>query len=104
MPTSLPLNGQVQWRRHIETMSAMTIQIPDDLARGLEGIAAAEQKSVQQLAVERLRSLLDKSTSPGSLLRTIRALPHPSPAAVDDLDDAIAATRLPVSNLGVFDR
>jgi hypothetical protein len=85
-------------------MSAMTIQIPDDLARGLEGIAAAQQKSVQQLAVERLRSLLDRSTSPRSLLRTIQALPHPSPAAVDDLDDAIAAARGPVRNQGVFDR
>jgi predicted transcriptional regulator len=26
----------------------MTIRIPDDLARGLEGIAAAQQKSVEQ--------------------------------------------------------
>jgi hypothetical protein len=85
-------------------MSAMTIQIPDDLARELGEIAAAQQKSVEQLAVERLRSLLDLSTSPGSLLRTIRALPHPSPAAVDDLDSAIADSRLPVHNHGVFDR
>jgi hypothetical protein len=82
----------------------MTIQIPDDLARGLEGIAAAEQKSVQQLAVERLRSLLDRTTSPKSLLRTLQGLPHPSPAAVDDLDAAIAGSRLPVRDYGVFDR
>jgi hypothetical protein len=82
----------------------MTIQIPDDLARGLEGIAAAQQKSVQQLAVERLQSLLDKSTSPRSLLRAIQSLPHPSPAALDDLDDAISASRLPVRDGGVFDR
>ena len=82
----------------------MTIQIPDDLARGLEGIAAAQQKSVQQLAVERLRSLLSAPISPESLLRTIQALPHPSRAAVDDLDQAIASSRLPVGNHGVFDR
>ena len=82
----------------------MTIQIPDDLARGLEGIAASQQKSVQQLAVERLQALLDRPTSPGSVLRTIQALPHPSPAAVDELDEAIAAGRLPVGDHGVFDR
>jgi hypothetical protein len=82
----------------------MTIQIPDDLARGLEGIAAAQQKSVQQLAVERLQSLLDRPTSPASLLRAVQALPHPSPSAVDDLDDAIAASRLPLRDQAVFDR
>ena len=82
----------------------MTIQIPDDLARGLEGIAAAQKKSVEQLAVERLRSLLDKPTSPEAVLRTIQALPHPSPSAVDDLDAAIAASRLPVRDQGAFDR
>ena len=42
----------------------MTIQIPDDLARGLEGIAAAQQKSVEQVALESLRSLFDRATSP----------------------------------------
>ena len=36
----------------------MTIQIPDDLARGLEGIAAAQQKSVEQVALDSLRCLL----------------------------------------------
>lgn len=82
----------------------MTIQIPDDLARGLEGIAAAQKKSLEQLAVERLRSLLDEKTSPEAVLRTIRALPHPSLSAMDDLDAAIAASRLPVNDQGAFDR
>jgi hypothetical protein len=36
------------------------IQIPDDLARGLEGIAAAPQKTVEQVAVDSLRSLFDR--------------------------------------------
>ena len=85
-------------------MGTMTIRIPDDLARGLEGIAAAQQKSVEELAVERLRSLFDRPTSPASVLRTIRALPHPSRPAVDDLDAAIAAARLPVRDQGAFDR
>ena len=82
----------------------MTIQIPDDLARSLEGIAAAQKKSVEQLAVESLRDLLTSPVSPGAILRTIQALPHPSASAVDDLDAAIAAGRLPVRDQGIFDR
>jgi plasmid stability protein len=98
----------VDWWMHrpqrIETMGSMTIRIPDDLARGLEGIAAAQHKSVEELAVERLRSLFDRPTSPQALLRTIQALPHPSRPALDDLDAAIAAARLPVCDEGAFDR
>lgn len=82
----------------------MTIHIPDDLACGLEGIAAAQQKSVEQVALESLRSLYDAASSPEVVLRAVRGLPHPSAAAVDDLDAAIAAARLPVRNHGVFDR
>ena len=74
----------------------MTIQIPDDLARGLEGIAAAQKKTVEQVALERQRSLPDNATSPQAGLRALRELPHPSSAAVDDFDAAIAASRLPV--------
>lgn len=70
----------------------MTIQIPDDLARGLEGMAAAQQKSVEQVAVDSLRALLDRATSPETVLRAVRKLSHPSPAAVDDLEAAIART------------
>jgi hypothetical protein len=81
----------------------MTIQIPDDLARGLEGIAASQKKSVEQLALERLRSLFDDASSPGAILRAVRELPHPSSSAVDDLDAEIAAARLPVRDEGTFD-
>lgn len=82
----------------------MTIQIPDDLAHDLEGIAAAQHKSLQQLTVERLRSLLARSTSPAVLLQNIRALPRPSPSSVDELEASIAAGRLPVRESGAFDR
>jgi hypothetical protein len=82
----------------------MTIQIPDDLARGLQGIAAAQQKSVEQLAVERLRALVDEPASPQALLRTIRALPHPSHSAVNELEAVIAESRLPVRDQGAFDK
>ena len=81
----------------------MTIQIPDDLARGLEGMAAAQQKSVEQVALDGLRSLFDKASSPEVVLRAVRQLSHPSVAAVDDLDAAIAGARLPVRDQGAFD-
>jgi hypothetical protein len=81
----------------------MTIQIPDDLVRGLEGIAAAQQKSVEQVALERLRSLFDRMSSPEVVLWAARGLPHPSAAAIDDLEVAIAAGRLPVRDQGAFD-
>jgi hypothetical protein len=96
--------NQVQRASGVERMVSMTIRIPDDLARGLEGIAAAQKKSVEQVALERLRSLLDQTTSPQAVLRTLRQLPHPSSSAVDDLDASIAASRLPVRDGGAFDR
>jgi hypothetical protein len=82
----------------------MTIQIPDDLARNLEGIAATQKKSVEQVALERLRSLFEGASSPRVLARSIREMRHPSPSSVDDLEAAIAAARLPVPDAGVFDR
>jgi predicted transcriptional regulator len=82
----------------------MTIHIPDDLARGLQGIAAAQQKTVEQVALDSLRALFDRASSPEVALRTVRELPHPSAQAVDDLEAAIAAARLPVHDRGAFDR
>jgi hypothetical protein len=70
----------------------------------LEGIAAAQSKSVEQVALESLRSLFDQASSPEAVLRSVRRLPHPSDAAVDDLEAAIAAARLPVHDQGAFDR
>jgi hypothetical protein len=83
--------------------NTMTIDIPDDLARFLEGIAAEQQKSVEQVALDNLRSLFDRASSPEVVLRAVRGLTHPSAAAVDDLEAAIAAARLPVRNQGAFD-
>ncbi len=81
----------------------MTIQIPDDLARGLEGIATAQRKSVEQIAVESLRQLFGRSDSPEVVLRSLCGISHPSSAAVDDLEASILAGRLPVRDEGVFD-
>jgi hypothetical protein len=82
----------------------MTIQIPDDLARGLEENAAAQKKTVEQVASDSLRSIFENTGSPRAVLLALRQLPHPSPAAVDELDAAIACARLPVRDEGVFAR
>jgi hypothetical protein len=84
-------------------MKEMTIRLPEDVAKRLEQVAMAQQKSMEQVAVERLRSVLENPASPQSLLSTIRALPHPSRVAVEDLEAAIVAGRLPVRQSNAFD-
>ena len=81
----------------------MTIQIPDDLASGLERVATLQHKSIDQVAVECLRQLFGQEGSPGAIVRAVRRLPHPSAEAVDDLEAAILSARLPVRDQGTFD-
>jgi hypothetical protein len=88
-------------------MTNVTIEMPDDLARSLEGIATAQHKTVQQVALEQLSSLVRPApnTRPGSpeaVLRAMHQPPHLTSADVDDLDAAIAAGRLPVRSLDPF--
>ena len=80
-------------------MKLMMIEIPEELARNLERIAAAQQMSVEQLAVDRLRKSLNRTASTQALLQTLRSLPHPSPLAMDELDAAITAGRIPCADL-----
>jgi hypothetical protein len=81
----------------------MTIEIPEHLARSLEGLAAAENKSVEQLALERLQSLIEIALRLKPSCERFGNLPHPSCSAVDELDAAIGDGRLPVRDQGVFD-
>ena len=81
----------------------MKIEIPDNLAHELGEIAATQRKSLEQFAVESLKSLVERPTSPDALIRILRALPHPSPEAVDEMEAAIAASRQPVRDEGIFD-
>jgi plasmid stability protein len=76
----------------------MTIHIPDDLARALQLLAAAEHKSVDQVALETLRSSLPEASTAAAVLRFLRSIPRPGADAVDDLEAAIASARLPVSH------
>jgi hypothetical protein len=88
-------------------MANLNIEVPEDLARSLEGIAAAQHKSVQQLALERLRSLVEvtpelRAGSPAAVLRAMQEPPHLSSADVDELDAAILAGRLPIRTRELF--
>ena len=88
-------------------MANLTIEVPDDLARSLEEIAAAQQKTVQELAVERLRSLVETTLEPqagsaASVLRAMNEPPHPSAADVEALEAAIAAGQVPVRTRDLF--
>lgn len=81
-------------------MANLIIEVPDDLVRSLEGMATAQRKSIQQLALEGLNSLVEMVSeprvgSPAAVLRAMQSSPHPSPADVDELDAAVAAGRLP---------
>ncbi len=88
-------------------MANLIIEVPDELARSLEGIAAAQRKSIQQLALERLRSLVEitpqlPAGSPAAVLRVMGEPPYPSPADADELDAAISAGRLRVRPRSLF--
>jgi hypothetical protein len=77
-------------------MANLTIEMPDDLARSLEGIAAAQRKNVQQLALEQLSSLISEphAGSPKAVLRAMQEPPHPGADDVAELDAAIMAGRM----------
>ena len=93
--------------RNGERMANLILELPDDLVRRLEGIAATQRKSLEQLAVEWLKLLVEsnaerRAASPAAILRVISEPPHLDGADVDALDAAIAAGRLPVRMHGVF--
>jgi len=80
-------------------MANRNLDMPDDLARSLEGIAAAQYKSVQEVAIEGLRSLIELSDqmlagSPAALLKAVSATPHLSASDVEELEAAILAGRI----------
>lgn len=85
-------------------MTSLTIEMPDELARDLEGIAAAQRKSVAQLALERLRSFISElhAGSPESVLRAMHEPPHLSAEDVAELDAAISGGRLAVQAGDLF--
>ncbi len=88
-------------------MANLTIEMPDELAHRLAGIAATHQKSLQQFAVDHLTSLAvaAPAAGPGSAAMVLQAMhgqPHLSASLVDELDAAIAAARLPIRESELF--
>jgi hypothetical protein len=82
----------------------VTIQIPDDVAHGLECLASSYKMTVEQLAADTLLRLSGEPTdSPAALLRALRSLPHPSPEAVDELEAAIASARIQMGHSVTFE-
>ena len=85
----------------------LTLEMPDELARRLEGIAATQHMSIQQFALDRLRALVPENTEPrpgsaAAILRVMHDSPHLTTADVDELDAAIGAGRLPVRTNDLF--
>lgn len=83
-------------------MLKLTLEIPDEMARILEGMATAQHKTVEELALDRLRSLVDsrdsgRPGSPSAVRNALLGLPRVSVADVEALEDAIASGKLPVS-------
>jgi hypothetical protein len=87
-------------------MVNLTLEMSDDLARGLANLSEAQRTSVQQLAIERLRSLVEDyaatAGTPGVLIRALHEEPHLTASDVNELEAAIAAGRLPVRALDIF--
>lgn len=85
--------------------ATLTIEVPDELVSVLARIAAQEQKSIQQVAMERLNLRADPEDDAGSaaaVLRIMKEPPHLSPSDVDELDAAIAAGHLPIQKRDLF--
>ena len=89
----------------------LTIELPDDLAVTLQGIASDHKTSIQQLALNGLRSLASDDSpfrsgppigSPAALLAAMREPSNLLPSDVAALDDAIAKGRLPVRVSNLF--
>jgi len=89
-------------------MVNLTLEIPDEMARTLEGIATGEHKTVKEVAMEGLRLLIDSAESagpgsPAAVRKALLSLPQVSVADVEALEAAIAGGKLPVNARGPFE-
>lgn len=88
-------------------MTSVTIHIPDDMARSLQGIAASRHQTLEELAVDGVGSLVEKMVVPehssaAAILRGLRELPHVLGEDVDALEAAIKSGRVPAQDLDIF--
>lgn len=84
----------------------LTIDVPDDLARTLEGIASAHNTTVQQFALDRLREIAisrrAEAGSPAALRNAALSPPRLSDSDITDLEAAMSAGRLPLTTKDIF--
>ena len=97
-------HNMVRW---LNVMTSLTIQIPDDMARSLQGIAASRQKTLEELAFEGLASFTRPAPrhprgSPAALLQVMRNPPRLSKDDVDALDAAMASAQQPAEDGDIF--
>jgi len=89
-------------------ISQLTLELPAKLAQRLEGLAAEQKKSVEEVALEQLASSLEAAAehpagTAAAIRQAMRKPPHLSDEDVDELERAIEAGRLPVQSAGAFD-
>ena len=83
-------------------MAQLTIEIPQDLALCLESIALMQKKSMEQVAMERLSSLLQSPGSPSAVLRAMKQNPSIDIDSVDEMETAIRIGSIPVVESDLF--
>ena len=84
-------------------MSQLTLEIPADLERVLENLAAEQKTSVEEVALERLRLSIAPPGSPRAIALAMRELPRLDRSWVDEMEEEIRKGRIPVCDAGVFD-
>lgn len=84
-------------------MVELTLEIPEDLAQHLESLATAQNKSMEQVALDHLRSLDSSPGSPSAILRAMKQPPHPDSSIVDELEAAIRDGRLTSGEQNIFE-
>jgi hypothetical protein len=89
-------------------LQTVTLELPDDLAQSIEAAAAAQSRTVQQFAIDQLRSAVETNVaeppgSPAAILRIMRQAPFVSNEDVDALDAAVLESRLSASEEALFE-
>jgi predicted transcriptional regulator len=81
----------------------LTIDMPDDLVRRLEGLASAHNQTVQQFALEHLSNAASaEAGSPAAVLEAMFAPPRLADSDVAELEAAIASGRLSTPDRDIF--
>lgn len=83
-------------------MPQLNLEIPEELIMLLRDRALAQNKSMEQMAIDELLSSFAPSGTPKAVLRVIDGIGPVDPRTVDELESAIAAARLGESSAERF--